>query len=66
VQSAGLAGQKPGGPGFLLPDRFEPTSPQKPARPKKAGPANGKPARRKKAGPVKKSRAGKQKPGRQK
>jgi len=73
VQSAGLAGQKPGEPGFLLPDRFEPTGPAKagPAkksRPgkKKAAPANGKPARRKKAGPVKKSRAGKKKPGRQK
>jgi len=48
VQSAGLAGQKPGGPGgpgFLLPDRFEPTGPAK-------------------AGPAKKSRPGEKKPGR--
>jgi len=57
MQSAGLDGQKPGGPGFLPPDRFERTGRQKLVWQKKAGPANGKPARRKKAGPAKK-RAG--------
>jgi len=61
VQSAGLAGQKPGGPGFLLPDRFEPTGPAKAGPAKKsrpAGPAKKKPAQQ--TG----NRPGEKKPGR--
>jgi len=60
MQSAGLAAQKPGGPGFLPPDRFEPTGPAK-AGPAKTGPAKKKKKSwpsEKKAGPAKKSRAG--------
>jgi len=60
VQSAGLAGQKPGGlsnPGFLLPDRFEPTGPAKAGPPKKSRPGT------KNTGPANQSRPGPEKGG---
>ena len=79
VQSAGLAGEKPGGflkPGFLLPDRFEPTGPakagpakksrpgkKKPARQTENRPGEIKPARRNKTGPAKRKPARQEKAG---
>jgi len=58
VQSAGLAGQKPGGPGFLLPDRFEPTGPAKAGPAKKSRAGKNKPARHEKYRPGKSEPAG--------